>query len=524
MSDLDQQLFDYFEGTLSPEELETLKQKFIEDPEFQTTMIDLTVTERLLKTLSEPGNHAKEIVDTIRMERQATPIAPYIRNNLERERSTFRWKKTRDVFLIAASLMVMIFGWQFIQTTSTSPLSLKVVQSIGAEWSGNHPNEKALTPGEWKLKSGILKLASADGSHFILEGPASFNISADQNWKLHSGRVYGDINEKESNIKLSTPHADFSDVGQKFAMEILENHATNVKLLEGNGYWNSEGHGGSLPTQQWVSFTKKTKGHQFQNPNFRYFSTLPLTNIKDYTVHHWSFDHVEGDTFPDRVEPLTKQAYPAVWKELQSTPTGPVRVNGQFGDAIQLNGKDQYITTDWDGISGTKARTVSFWVKVPKDFSPSEGYGLVTWGTFEPGSTFQVSINPDKRYGKDMFGRIRIGILEGELIGNTDLRDQRWHHISVVMYEGGNASTDTHLILYVDGKVEQTQGRPFPLKTITGQKESIKVQFGRNHKTSNFFRGWLDEISIVDKALEDWEVRSLMRHNRIIEDNDNLAL
>ena len=107
MPDLDQQLFDYFEGNLSPEELENLKQKFIDDPEFQTTMVDLTVTERLLKTLSEPGNHAQEIVDTIRMERQATPMAPYIRNNLERERTTFRWKKTRDAFLIAASVMVL---------------------------------------------------------------------------------------------------------------------------------------------------------------------------------------------------------------------------------------------------------------------------------------------------------------------------------------------------------------------------------------------------------------------------------
>ena len=94
------------------------------------------------------------------------------------------------------------------------------------------------------------------------------------------------------------------------------------------------------------------------------------------------------------------------------------------------------------------------------------------------------------------------------------------------MYEGKDgveAKTNTHFILYVDGKVEQTSGRPFPITTVIDDESSVKVQFGRHHKTNSFFRGWLDEVFIVNKALEDWEVNSLMRHNRIIKEDQTIA-
>jgi len=527
MSELEQALAHYLEGEFTTAELELLKQHFLNDADFQSQMVDLTITERLLKSLAQSESNASEIVESLRLDRQGPAIAPVIRDNLKRQQIAFRTRILRDLALLAASVMVIVFGWQQLQSSfsnSNNP-NIKVIQSIGAKWEGNHPNQEELTVGIWHLQAGILKLASGDGSNFILEGPAKFEIGNDQSWKFYSGRVYGDIDDQHSKLKLSTPHASFGELGSKFAMEVLNNEATHLNLLEGQGQWQVGKQKGTLPSQQWVSFTKSASAQTVESTSYRYLSSLPEINVQDYTLHHWSFDQHDGDTFPDSVIPPTELFYPAQWSELQDPPTGPVRVNGQFGDAIQLNGENQYLKTEWDGISGSKARTVAFWVKVPLDFNTSQGYGIVTWGTFKPGSTFQVSINPDKRYAADWIGRLRIGILEGELVGSTDLRDQRWHHVAVVMYESEKVETnDTHIILYVDGEVEQTRGRSFPLKTVTGEDDSVKVQFGRHHNTHGFFRGWLDEIVIVDKALEDWEVRSLMRYNRIIKSDHNLTL
>jgi hypothetical protein len=529
MSEQDQLIADYFDGKLSQEETEALKQKFLNDPDFQSNLIDLTITERLLKTLCDSEDHALEIRETLRLEKQASPIAPFIRDSLQSQEKSRGFKKVRDFMLIAASIVIVIFGWQQIQLNAPSNFNsaLMVSQSIGATWEGNHPNHGELGPGEWKLKSGILKLISKDGSKFILEGPANFIIGKNQDWKLNSGRVYADMqSDDKSKFKLQTPHAEFSDLGQKFAMEVLPGNATHLQMLEGAGAWNSDGSRGTLPVKQWVSFSKGALANKLPHSDYRFLSSLPLTNIKDYTVHQWSFDRLVNDNqFPDMVSDRSQPSYPATWKEIGDTPTGPVRVNGQFGNGIQLNGKTQFLKTDWEGISGTNARTVCFWVKVPKNFHKSQGYGIVTWGTHNnPGGTFQVSINPDNRFGDEFIGRIRIGVYDGEAIGSTDLRDQRWHHCAVVMYDGEDANTNTHFILYVDGQVEQTRGRPYPIDTKIDTKNAVKVQFGRNHNSSGFFRGWLDEVSIIDKALEDWEVRSMMKYNRIIEEDQNLTL
>ena len=372
MSDIEQKLHDYLEGTLDAAGIEELKQRFIADPEFQNEMVELTVTERLLKTLSEPSSRAQEIVDSIRFERESQPMAPFIKDTLIKERQQSKMKTYRDISLIAASFFFVLWAWTFIKTpTSGEAQVFKVVQSIGAQWNGNHPNNKTLKAGSWHLKSGILKLASADGSQFILEGPANFEIGDDLNWKLYSGKVYGDIN-KNDRLSFSTPDAEFDNMGEKFAMQVLPNQATQFQMLEGKGSFKMKDASGVIPTHQWVSFSKD-QGHQKQDgAMFRYLSTLPQINVKDYKMHHWSFDHVQGNQFTDHVIPPTEVSYPATWQETQDPPTGPVRINGIFGDAIQLNGQNQFLTTDWPGIGGTNARTVAFGSKSPKTLKPAK--------------------------------------------------------------------------------------------------------------------------------------------------------
>jgi hypothetical protein len=164
---------------------------------------------------------------------------------------------------------------------------------------------------------------------------------------------------------------------------------------------------------------------------------------------------------------------------------------------------------------------VAFWVKVPKDFNISNGYGIVSWGILEKGAAWQISPNPTKKDG--LIGRLRIGTHEGMVIGTTDLRDDEWHHVAIVMYGGEHAEVSTHILMYIDGQLENTSKKSVAkIQTNLSDKNSRALMIGRNlgftdkkNLPNKFFKGWLDELFIFDTALDDEQIRSLMNRNNL---------
>jgi hypothetical protein len=92
------------------------------------------------------------------------------------------------------------------------------------------------------------------------------------------------------------------------------------------------------------------------------------------------------------------------------------------------------------------------------------------------------------------------------------------------MYGGNDADVSTHILLYVDGRLEKT-----PIKSVAristqlNHPASRPLMFGRNldfeddseNMPVKFFRGWLDEIYIFDTALEQEKIQSLMDSNHL---------
>jgi hypothetical protein len=114
--------------------------------------------------------------------------------------------------------------------------------------------------------------------------------------------------------------------------------------------------------------------------------------------------------------------------------------------------------------------------------------------------------------------------MEGMVIGSTDLRDNRWHHIAIVMYGGDHADTSTHILIYVDGKLEKTSRKSIiDIATTLDHTASQPLRFGRNLGfprdekpiADKFFTGWLDEIYVFDTALDQRQIGELMKSNRI---------
>ena len=237
----------------------------------------------------------------------------------------------------------------------------------------------------------------------------------------------------------------------------------------------------------------------------------------------WSFDENDGQTTEARSAGLGAIDASAKLTALDRESSGPQWTTGQFGSALSFDGEDDYVQTNFPGISGDAPRTVAFWVKVPTDFQIKNGYALVCWGsTVEEGEAWQISINPKAEIGE--IGRLRIGRIGEPIIGATDLRDDRWHHVAVVFYGGDHADGATQVLIYIDGQLERSHRKSMPIvHTDIDSPAAKKVAFGLNigpvgkrpGKAPEWlvFRGCMDEVFICDGALSQVQVRDLMTRN-----------
>jgi hypothetical protein len=85
------------------------------------------------------------------------------------------------------------------------------------------------------------------------------------------------------------------------------------------------------------------------------------------------------------------------------------------------------------------------------------------------------------------------------------------------MYGGPDASTATHILLYVDGELEETTRQS--IREIRTDVGSVNhgIWIGRNLSTSNpqpadayFFRGEIDEVYLMDSTLDQPAIRRFM--------------
>ena len=166
-------------------------------------------------------------------------------------------------------------------------------------------------------------------------------------------------------------------------------------------------------------------------------------------------------------------------------------LEGSFSLALD-GGGDYAIARNYAGVTGSAARTVSGWIKTADDGC------IIGWGTVATDEKFLVRIDG---------GRLRLEITGDFMIGTTNLTDDQWRHIAVVVPAAGGAPTLADVILYVDGVVEplsQTGTRAIN----TGN--DIDVTIGRNMNFRNrYFRGQIDELRIYDRALTGAEVNDL---------------
>lgn len=432
--------------------------------------------------------------------------------------------QVRWLWAAAAAVALTAGAWWTVWRDSPGAY---IVRMESTTWDASRGSPKVgdkLEPRRLQLAAGLVELKFARGATMIVEGPADFEIVGPQHAYLHRGRAVTRLPKGTKGFVLDSPRGRLVDQGTEFGVSVGASGDTEVHVLEGKVE--------AVPThQRAVQLTvdqaarlTPQRVEQFAADAVGFITDMPPlapTGVIDFL--HWSFDEGEGKVSLNTGHGLGSPHAKAILGTYPAGAAGPQWIEGQFGGGLSFNGKDDFVECEFPGIPGGEPRTVAFWVKVPRDSTTEEGYGIVNWGTHKPGLAWQISINPQEKEGP--LGRLRLGVHDGYVVGTTDLRDDRWHHCAVVMYGGHRPDSATHILLYLDGELEPAARKAVrEIRTEIAGEEAHNMWLGRNlaygpprnaYSMGRFFRGGVDEVFVFNVALDRAQIRSLMKYNSV---------
>ena len=192
--------------------------------------------------------------------------------------------------------------------------------------------------------------------------------------------------------------------------------------------------------------------------------------------------------------PLDGDYQDASGNGLHGTPMGgPFFEAGQSGQAVSLNGIDQYVEiTGYQGITVVNGVQQPF--TVTNWFKTTENGEMVTWGASPDGQRLSWRLDG---------GSLRTEHGSGNLRGNTVANDGEWHHAALVVTEGATLRPNATQ-LYLDGLEDSTFSGADVLYNL---QPDTDVSIGRRATSGDrYFPGSLDDVRIYDRDLTDAEI------------------
>lgn len=215
-------------------------------------------------------------------------------------------------------------------------------------------------------------------------------------------------------------------------------------------------------------------------------------------VARWKLDEVSGLTAAD-----SAASYDGTLIQM----SGNEWLGGILGGALEFDGSNDYIATDYTGVGGSHSRTVAFWVKSTSTLD----HGIVAWGSNSSGEKWHIFLNPEGEPGTR--GGIRTDADGGYVIGSTNLADDSWHHVASVFEEDGSPDV-TDVLHYVDGVLETSSASSSQAVNTINDAEAWDVTIARKkvgiqEQYFMHFEGFVDDVRIYNIALNSEEVAVL---------------
>ncbi|MDP3072072.1 MAG: LamG-like jellyroll fold domain-containing protein [Opitutaceae bacterium] len=504
-------------GDLEPGEAACLLDACRSDPQLLAELSHLTVLDRLLAhehLYPDDGAFVREVRARLADNAALRTVGPWRRGS---------WLPGW-AWAAAAALVLSLAGWGLKRPGAPEA---RIVRVESATWETGQTAPRigdALDTRRLQLAGGLVELKFDLGATVIVEGPADFEVLGPQHAFLHQGRVVTRMAPGTKGFILDSPRGRLIDQGTEFGVSVGPSGDTEVHVLEGKvdavpGNQQKPVH---LSVNQAARLTSQ-RIEQFEADAGEFITDLPPLSTGATGFLHWSFDEGAGEVSVNRGRGLGVPGARAIRRTYPEGGAGPRWIAGQFGAGLAFDGRETFMECEFPGIPGGEPRTVAFWVKVPRDSSIDEGYGIINWGTNKPGLAWQISVNPNAAEGP--LGRLRLGVHRSFVVGTTDLRDDRWHHCAVVMYGGHRPDAGTHILLYLDGELEPAARKAVgEIRTQITGPEAHNMWLGRNlgyvsveqrNALGRFFRGALDEVFVFNATLDQEQIRSLMKYNQL---------
>ncbi|MDX9750886.1 MAG: LamG domain-containing protein [Flavobacteriales bacterium] len=216
---------------------------------------------------------------------------------------------------------------------------------------------------------------------------------------------------------------------------------------------------------------------------------VPAARAQSPTMHHWPLNEADGPTAWDHVgNAHGTLAGGATWD-----PAG-----GQFAGAARFDGVSGRVQTGpCDLINGGGGISISLWAK--PDFVTGMERTLIAKATAPDGVVWSLSIANGSAL------RFRL-LAAGQLVELSStpalITSGTWYFI-VGTYDG------TTMRLYVNGSLIAATAAAGTI----GLHPDVPVAMGALHNGQQPFSGWLDDVRVHDRGLDDQEVLDLLFEN-----------
>jgi len=251
----------------------------------------------------------------------------------------------------------------------------------------------------------------------------------------------------------------------------------------------------ALTAEQVVELRKVTGGDKIKVIKVAPQKDKPITlDTETHLAGWWKFDEASGTIAAD------SSSYGRKGTLKGDLSFDNASVAGRTGKALKLDGEDNIIEIiGYKGITGTRPRTVTAWIK-----TTSSSGDIISWGSEDFGQMWIYR-----------FIRGRLGVTPhgGYYYINDPIHDDKWHHMAVVVVEAELPNLHDDVRLYKDGTLAEIHDIGlldlWPIET----GNDLNVTIGRG------FKGLVDDVRIYDRPLSEEEIKAIftLKSNRPLD-------
>jgi len=192
---------------------------------------------------------------------------------------------------------------------------------------------------------------------------------------------------------------------------------------------------------------------------------------------------------------------------LTNFPTSPWTA-GKLANALAFDGiDDRVVLTGYKGITGTAARTVTFWLNADATQTSGTRPTMVSWGannSSTAGVRFDINLNHTGGY--KLRAEFNSSGIDFSTPSRSDLRGAGWVHCAIVMPAGATVS---QVLGYLDGVAATGTATSGTTAINTGNTNDVSLGRIADSTASRVLAGKLDDVRIYPRALSAAEVAAL---------------